>query len=225
MRPKVVILTLAIAFAALGLVALLKGMNGKKDGNAGGLPATAATAGASTTNSLAASQSNQNFGATALGSNILAADQLRALAIQKELDDIFALQNQADGTNNLTIIIPALVDKVQNPEVEVRTAALDALKMLDDTNAVPGLQQAADTIKDPRGKVAVLDTIDYLKLPAFGSDAPADYTYTPTDRTNRSRKISMNANFKPKGKKSKPGLDNSGSQQAAPESIPAGQPQ
>lgn len=109
-------------------------------------------------------------------------EQLRAAAIANELDQINQLQGNADGSNNPTII-SALLDKVVNPEAEVRAAALDALKQLNDTNAVPGLQKTVDLIKDPRGKVAVLDTIDYLKLPNVTPDPPPDDTNNP-DMTN-----------------------------------------
>jgi hypothetical protein len=51
---------------------------------------------------------------------------------------------------------------------------LDAVRQLNDTNAVPGLQAAVNATADPRQKVAIMDTIDYLQLPNITDDAPPD---------------------------------------------------
>ncbi len=148
------------------------------------------------------------------------AEQLRAAGVEKELDQIRELQSEADGTNN-PIIITALLDKLSNPEAEVRQAVLESLKQLNDTNAVPGLEQAAEKIKDPREKVAVMDTIDYLKMPSITDNVP------PELATNRySNLVDTNVQFNPnflKGNKKFRTGDNS--QQTAPPNAPADQPQ
>ena len=161
MRPKVVILILVAAFGLLGIMVMLKGLMGGHAGNAGGqTPVTEAKV-----DSPAAAINGQVVQVNPNSSNAAATpEQLRAAEVGKELDAIQELQGEADGANNSTII-SALIGKVENPEPEVRTTALAALVQLNDTNAVPGLQQAADAMKDPRAKVAVMDTIDYLNLP------------------------------------------------------------
>ena len=181
MRPKVVILILTVAFGVLGIVVVLKEVMVGHSGNGGGqTSATEANA-----DSQSAATNDQVVQVNPPGSSNTAAssEQMRAAAIENELDAIRELQGDADGENNPKII-SALVDKVANPEAEVRSAALDALRQLNDTNAVPGLQQAVDLIKDPRGKVAVLDTIDYLKLPNV-TDVPPDAATNYPDITNK----------------------------------------
>ena len=97
---------------------------------------------------------------------------------------------------------------------------MEAIKEINDTNAIPGLQKAADSIQDPHGKVAVLDVIEYLNLPGISDGA------TPEDLTNRDvnpadipKNIRMNPQFLPKnwGKNGQPGVSQSDSR--------AGQPQ
>lgn len=121
-------------------------------------------------------------------------------------------------------IISALIGKVQNPEGEVRKAALAALVQLNDTNAVPGLQQAAELMKDPHAKVDVMDTIDYLKLPSVTPDVQPAYTLTnQPDEAAIPQHIKMNPNFLHKrGDDGNAG--NNGRQTAAPNAS-AGQPQ
>ena len=60
-----------------------------------------------------------------------------------------------------------LLGMVKDPEPEVRKEALEALQQLGDTNAIPELEEIARNIQDPREKVAVMDVIEYLKLPDF----------------------------------------------------------
>ena len=137
--------------------------------------------------------------------------------VEKELDAIRELQGEADGANNSTII-PALLDKVAHPEAEVRKAALAALVQLNDTNAVPGLEQAAELMKDPRAKVAVLDTIDYLKLPGITPEVPPDDFTNNNNRATRPRPaMKVNPNFQHGGR-------NNGRQAAQP-AVTTDQPQ
>jgi hypothetical protein len=214
MRPKVVILILVAAFGLLGIVVVLKEVMAGHSGSAGGqTPVTEANAG-----SQSAATNDQVVQVNPNSSNAAASsEQMRAAAIQKELDAIRELQDQADGANNPTII-SALIGKVENPEPEVRTAALAALVQLNDTNAVPGLQQAADAIKDPRAKVAVMDTIDYLNLPDAmpAVQPPESFTNIP-DMTNIIPDVKMNPKFEHKAVRH-------GQQRAAP-NAPTGQPQ
>jgi hypothetical protein len=169
MRPKIVILTLVAAFAVLGLVAVLKGVAGKHafPGHEVGpvVEATSDTPIANPTNPVASSAGT--------GKTVAVSEALHAAVIEKELDQIRELVGQADETNN-PAIIAALLEKMSSPEIEIRQAVRDALKQLNDTNAVPGLEKVAETIKDPREKVAVLDLIDYLQTPSVTQNIPPD---------------------------------------------------
>jgi hypothetical protein len=167
MRPKVVILTLLVAFGVLGAIVVFKGMPGTHSVELGD----------QTSNQVANADSGSGGTATAKGSqdtnnagnSVAVSDQLRATVIAKEIEQIQQLQAEIDGTNNPTII-QALLDKMMEPEAEVRKAALEAVKEINDTNAIPGLEKAAEGIQDPRGKVAVMEVIDYLKLPSAMPD-------------------------------------------------------
>ena len=206
MRPKIVILILVAAFGLLAIMVVLKGVMGHF-GNAGGqAPATQASA-----DSPSAATNDQVVPVNPDSSNTAAgSEQMRAAAIEKELDAIRELQGEADGENNPKIIL-VLLDKVAHPEVAVRNAALDALKQLNDTNAIPGLQQAEELIKDPRGKVAVLDVIDYLKLPNVMPDVPPDDFTNNNNRATRPRPTrNVNPNFQHGGR-------NNGRQAAQPQ--------
>jgi hypothetical protein len=184
MRPKVVILTLVLAFAVLAGMILLKGVKRGADVSVdqptNGL---AAMQSQPASDDFATNQLNQPY-QKPLDTNAAAAlaEKARTAEVDRQLEEISDLLSAADGDNNATVTIPALLDKVAHPEAEVRKAALDALKQLNDTNAVPGLLQALEKIKDPREKVAVLDTIDYLKLPGITPDV------TPENATNNTVK-------------------------------------
>ena len=170
MRPKIVVVTLVGAFAVLGLIALLKGVAGK---NAGAGGETTSTTGAAA-DAQAASTNSQPTALSGHAGNPAVSAEMRAAVIAKAIEEIQDIQAQANGTNNPEIIA-ALLAKLTHPEPEVRKAALQAIKELNDTNAVPGLQQVANATKEPREKVAVLDVIDYLNLPSAVPDQPLDY--------------------------------------------------
>jgi hypothetical protein len=189
MRPKVVILTLVVAFGLLGVLAVLKGLGGRHADDSGGQTSGPAANGNSTSD---ATNSATAQAASSSGNPGPVSPELRAAVIAQETERIQELVNGVDGTNN-PIIISALIDKVANPETEVRKAALAALVQINDTNAVPGLLKAADQLKDPRAKVDVLNTIDYLNLP----DAmPA--VQPPDTFTNQPAAIPRNIHMNPK---------------------------
>lgn len=178
MRPKIVILTLCVAFFVLGLAAVLKGV-ARKRSESGETTQTLQT------NSLSGSSTNTLLtGFNGNIANTVEAERIRAIIIAKAIEEIQDIQAQADGTNN-PLVIASLISKMSNPELEVRKAALEAVKQLNDTNAISKLQQVADATKDPHEKVAVLDVIDYLNLPsATPAVPPADYANGMADNSN-----------------------------------------
>ena len=219
-----VILILGIGVGLVAAVVLLKGLTGGHAGDVGGLtPAVVASA------EPPPAKAVQNIQANPSSTNAVAgSEERRAAAVGKELDAIQELLGDADGTNNPRII-PALLAKVTNPEKEVRSAALEALKQLNDTNAVPGLEKAVEAIKDPRAKVDVMDTIDYLKLPNVMPDVqPADLDTNVPDAATINPNMQMNPNFLHKGgregRQAAPRAGRNG-RQAAPPNAPAAQPQ
>ena len=94
-----------------------------------------------------------------------------------------------------------LLGKVTHREPEVRKAALEALVQLNDTNAIPGLEQATSLIEDPREKVTLMDAVSYLKLPGVTDGAApelADASSYPTSAI-APRKVVPNPRFLPGG--------------------------
>lgn len=189
MRPKVVILTLVAAFGLLGMIAVLKGLAVRHAGDSGNPGSGMANAGSPSAGTNAASMQ-----ATGTSGSPVVSDEMRAVLIAKELDRIQELQSEADGSNNPVIIQALLVDAA-HPEAEVRKAAVEALRELNDTNAIPGMQKLADGIQDAREKVAVLDAIDYLKLPDILPDNVPPDTSTNAFIPSRIPPDQMNAEF------------------------------
>jgi len=215
MRPKIVILTLVIAFGLLGAVAVLKGVVQKRSADTG------PTAVATTVPDPNSADTNVPVATVNSSSSNNAADTeaLRAAVIEKELEQIRTLQGEVDGTNN-PVIIAALLEKMNNPEEDVRHAVVQALIEINDTNAVPGLQKASDNLKDPREKVAILDAITYLKAPDILDGVPPEqmtnnYTSGPTN----ARPVKTDSRFLRNTRFKAPGVNN-GQQAPVPSQGP-----
>jgi len=189
MRPKLVILVLIVAIGVIALAAVLKGvLGGHAPQQAIAPEPPPAEPATSTATSPQVSANSSNTAA------IL--EQLRAAEVDRELDQIRELQ--AGGTDNPQTT-GLLLGKVTHRETEVRKAALEALVQLNDTNAIPGLEQAASLIQDPREKVAFMDAVSYLKLPGVTDGAApelADASNYPAPAITP-RKVLPNPRFQP----------------------------
>jgi len=161
MRPKIVALTLVLAVGLVVMAAVMKNMVAGRGGDTQP-PEPQKTA----RTAIVASAKPESSGDPVMR------EQLRAAEIDKALSEINAVV--ADGATD-----PAakslLLDKLTNPELEVRSAALQAVIGLSDTNVIPRLEEAEQIIENPREKVAIMDAIAYLKLPSAMPDLP----YTP----------------------------------------------
>jgi hypothetical protein len=164
MRPKIVILILAVAIGLVALAALFKGGVARRTPELVQTPAAAPA----TSPPVAATVPPVKEIATSAGSSNSAAvvEQLRAAEAAKELDQIRELQAEGEASPTTTAV---LLTKVTHQDPEVRKAALQAIVQLGDTNAIPGLQDAVAVVQSPREKVALMDAIDYLKLPEVTS--------------------------------------------------------
>jgi|GEM_PF-1039568 len=229
MRPKIVILILGIGVGLVAVVVLLKGVTGGHSGDAG-----VQTPAIETQTHMESPTDATNVQVVQVNPNssnsAAIAEQLRAAEVEKDVNQIQDLQGEADGANNPRII-SSLLDKLSNPEAEVRKAALESLKQLNDTNAVPGLEKVAESIKDPREKVAVLDTIEYIKMPSVTENVPPElatnygYNANSSLATNRGTHtdVQFNPNFIRGNRKN--GKSGNQGQQTAPPNAPANQPQ
>ena len=113
MRPKVVIIFLVVAFALLGAVAVFKGLAGRQMGDTG-----ATTGGAATITNGQATLSSSGS-----GSKPVMSEEQRLALISSEKEKVLELQSEVDGSNN-PVILSALLDKVGNPEPEVRNCRI-----------------------------------------------------------------------------------------------------
>jgi hypothetical protein len=111
-------------------------------------------------------------------------DQDRQAAIQKELDKIndALLDGGADPK-----LVEGVREQLLNPEPEVRKAATETVRQLDDRGAIPKLQEALQNVEDVREKAAILDAIEYLQtpegIPQLTTDMPP--SGQPPSITNR----------------------------------------
>jgi hypothetical protein len=187
MRPKIVILALVVAFGLVALAAVLKGTFGGRVQEVKLPESTPSETTLSGSTNLIVEPNSSNTAAIV--------EQLRAAEIAKEL--VLIRELQTDGVDN-PHTTGILLGKVTHREPEVRKAALQTLVLLSDTNAIPGLEQAAALIEDPREKVAVLDAVTYLKLPEGTPDLGrpiAPNTSTRVTEATKPKKIVPNPKF------------------------------
>jgi HEAT repeat protein len=207
MRPKVVVLTLVVALIALGLIAVFKGAAVKKNGDAVAVDANVQPS--STNAAVVPDDSSNNIldGANP-AHKVEPSEELLSAMADEEKEEINELLREVDGSNNVAIIT-AIIEKLSNPSADVRHYALDAFRQMNDTNAVPNLLVAAENTKDPREKVAVLDVIDYLKMPnATDNIAPDLATNNAThDHSRTNTDVHYNPAFI-KAMKNSPGRRN-----------------
>jgi len=225
MRPKIVILILVIAAGLVAALVMLKGVTGRSSH-------VQVSTNAEPINqeppAITAVPANPN----ASNPPAMTPEEARAAQIQQDLDVV--REALANGTVDPSVTEDILMDKVTNPEKEVRKAALEALTQLNDTNAIPRLQQAAQSLEDPHDKVAVLDAIAYLQLPETTPDTPPETNSvnrakrppsqkTPAERqADRQKRLLRMENPNPSAR-SLPPVGNS--QPAAPNQASPGQPQ
>jgi hypothetical protein len=178
MRPKVVVIVLIGAVGLLAAIAVLMRVLSGSDTDA---IATQEVASDEPSNKPPATvQVNPAINTAAAG-----ADEARAAQIQKDLDEI--REHLANGAGNPLSLV-ALLDKVTNPEPEVRKAAVDAVVQLNDTNAIPRLNAAIQQLEDPRDKAAIMEAVSYLQLPDTKDEPlPPTVRNAQSDQTSKER--------------------------------------
>jgi len=209
MRPKIVVLVLIVAIGLVALAAVLKGVWAGRAPQEAQLPEQPPSEAPSL--AVPSPQASPNS-----SNSVAILEQLRAAEIAKELDQIRELL--ADGAVN-PHATGLLLAKVVHREPEVRKAAKDALVQLGDTNAIPGLEQAVGLVEEPREKLALLEAIDYLKLPDAMAEQP---TKVSTDNNNAP--ALRPRNMVPKDPKAQPGKNRKRWQQRPPNGATAPQP-
>jgi hypothetical protein len=150
MRPKVVILTLLVVVGLVAAMAILKGARQPAVVN----PTPAEDVGMQ-------ADTHENPQEQSSTNGVAQAPIVDPQSLVQKITDIQAEGSPTPGGR--AVLLAALSE---SKEKEVRQAALNAIVQLDDTAAIPGLEQALAQIADPREKAAVMDAVDQLKLPS-----------------------------------------------------------
>lgn len=107
-------------------------------------------------------QSPGEIESTAALSNATAArEKFSAVQQISELADVI------DGDRPKDEKLGVALATLETSDKKVRAAALEAVRELDDRDAVPQLQELAAQTDDPAEKAALLDVADFLNLPSF----------------------------------------------------------
>jgi hypothetical protein len=161
MRPKFVLAVLVLAVVTLGLFVIVKGLGTRQPGPVLSADATNAEPVTAATNHVEPPMTNIVATTPAEDS------QARIEKEQEALNE--ALLAGPEDPNSLTTVAGRLV----SPDAEVRRAAVTTAVHLGDTNIIPYLTAALATTEDPHEKAAILDALEYLKLPR-GDEAQSD---------------------------------------------------
>lgn len=100
-----------------------------------------------------------------------------------ELDDL--ISGSLPETEKLGVALASL----ESPDKKIRRAALEAVRGLDDREAVTRLQELAAQSDDADEKTALLDTANFLNLPSFTSDSAGQSASVPVERTTAAQRL------------------------------------
>jgi hypothetical protein len=107
-----------------------------------------------------------------------------------EMDhDTYVLKRRAElselGMQNDPQSLKTILSEMENPEPEIRQAALTAAIDYGSKDAIPALQNELNWTTDAQEKVEIQKAIDFLQLPAFGTEDTAQQTSdSPAPATN-----------------------------------------
>jgi hypothetical protein len=86
----------------------------------------------------------------------------------------YVLQRRAElselGMNNDPDSLKTILSELENPDAEIRQAALTATLDFGSKDAIPSLQNEMAYATDPQEKVDLQKAIDFLELPRLGED-------------------------------------------------------
>ena len=103
-------------------------------------------------------------------------DEERAARVEKDLE---TLKNALLQSSDDPMGVFKALEKVTSPDSEVRKAAIEAVRHLNNREAIPRLKEALPRLEDPEDKVAVLETIKYLEMPDNTDEPPATADLPP----------------------------------------------
>lgn len=153
-----VLVVLLVAVGVLGVFVALKGLQGGGDSGSSGqpvaLPPVAAAGPERVTATNQAEPTMTNIVATSPAED-------REARVEQDLEALReALAAGPEDPGSLTAVAARLV----SPEAEVRKEAVTTAIHLGNTNVLPYLAIALQTVEDPHEKAAIMDAIELLKL-------------------------------------------------------------
>jgi hypothetical protein len=163
-RLKVVILVVLAAGAGAGLMAILM-----EHGGAGPLPSPASAPGNPSVYPPDPAASANSAPESVPPAAPPADEEQRLRQIRAKKSEINQLADRGDAA-----ALDAILDQLNQPEREVRQAALAATMRLDNRAAIPRLKQVADATEDAEEKKSLLDAADYLALPSPAEIPPGE---------------------------------------------------
>jgi hypothetical protein len=220
MRPKIVLLTLVVLVGLVAAMVILKGARQQVVVT----PTPLEDAGA---------QQNPPGNPSEPGSTNIAG-QVSVDDTQTMVQKITDIQAEGVPTpQGRAVLLAALTE---GKDKEVRQAALNAIVQLDDTAAIPGMEQALAQIADPREKTALMDAVEQLKLPSttpavavsgnMRSRRPPGVKITPNPRFAEKSRRATNPSSRTTRPSSQPATAPDAGQPQPPVQTPdAGQPQ
>jgi HEAT repeat protein len=87
------------------------------------------------------------------------------------------------GMENDSESLDTILSELNNRDPRIREAAVDAVVQFGSRDAIPKLEDAAAQTENPKEKAAILDAIEFLKLPTL-TEALGQQTQTAPDASN-----------------------------------------
>jgi hypothetical protein len=100
-----------------------------------------------------------------------------------DLDDL--ISGSSPETKKLGVALASL----ESSDKKIRTAALEAVRGLDDREAVPRLENLAAQTDDADEKAALLDTANFLNLPSFTGDSGSQPVSAPVEQMTPAQRL------------------------------------
>jgi hypothetical protein len=169
MKPKIVVATLLLAIAMLGIVAFLFTVVAPRSFSSNPSGTSPASDQTDTVTEASIPQPEAQVTApelktadNAVTNTVEVTGPPREDYIRQRVEELGDLAMKDDVTSR-----DAILAELQNPEKEIREAALSAAIEFNDRSVVPRLQEVANQTKDSAEKAKIFEAIDYINLPSL----------------------------------------------------------
>ena len=157
MRPKFILVLVLLTLLILGAGFLLTHRPGNPPAS---VPTPPETAIAPTDSGSAAPAVPPPAPVAAAPAASTPTPEQRQAAVEAEIDRLQLWSGNEDQASLSNILAD-----LNNPDKEIRDAAIEATKQFGSTNAIPALKAAVNNTEDTQEKIAMLEAVDFLSLP------------------------------------------------------------